>query len=65
MKLKERENSEKVRCQRYRDKRKSAITINSRMSRHQTITFEKEIKIKRCKEQGKQKVNGIEIKKNC
>ncbi|GFW72068.1 hypothetical protein TNCV_4789561 [Trichonephila clavipes] len=45
----------KVRCQRYRDKRKRDITVNSRISQHQAITIEEEIIIKRLKEQDKQK----------
>ncbi|GFR10859.1 hypothetical protein TNCT_74161 [Trichonephila clavata] len=39
----------KVRRQRYRDKRKRDITINSRISQHQAITVEEEIIIKRRK----------------
>ncbi|KAK0073371.1 hypothetical protein PV325_009815, partial [Microctonus aethiopoides] len=44
-----------VRSQRYRDKRKSDIAINSQISQNQTIIVEEEIIIKRRKEQDKQK----------
>ncbi|GFR22603.1 helitron_like_N domain-containing protein [Trichonephila clavata] len=53
----------KIRCQRYRDKRKRDITINSRISQHQAITVEEEIIIKRRKEQDKQKSKRYRDKK--
>ncbi|KAK0157123.1 hypothetical protein PV328_011857, partial [Microctonus aethiopoides] len=53
----------KVRCQRYRDKRKSDITINSQISQNQTIIVEEEIIIKRRTEQDKQKSKRYRDKK--
>ncbi|GFY45964.1 hypothetical protein TNIN_272301 [Trichonephila inaurata madagascariensis] len=59
----------KVRFQRYRDKRKRDVTINSRISQHQAITVEEKIIIKRRKDNSKKKTNknkatnGIDIRK--
>ncbi|KAK0071030.1 hypothetical protein PV325_013653, partial [Microctonus aethiopoides] len=53
----------KVRCQRYRNRRKSDITINLQISQNQTITVEEEIIIKRRKEQDKQKSKRYRDKK--
>ncbi|GFQ76806.1 hypothetical protein TNCT_374161 [Trichonephila clavata] len=41
----------KVRCQRYRDKRKRDITINSWISQHQAVTFKEDIIIKKDKQE--------------
>ncbi|KAK0072541.1 hypothetical protein PV325_011233 [Microctonus aethiopoides] len=48
---------------RYRNKRKSDITINSQISQNQTITVEEEIIIKRRKEQDKRKSKRYRDKK--
>ncbi|XP_049819970.1 uncharacterized protein LOC109605143 isoform X2 [Aethina tumida] len=53
----------KIRCQRYRDKKKRDITINSSISQHQAITAEELIIIKRRREQDKEKSKRYRDKK--
>lgn len=60
---KKRKLQNKIRCQRYRDKKKSDISNNSRISQNQPITVEEEIKIKRRKEQDRQKSKRYRDKK--